>query len=69
VFTARYGLSPYVKGICFVFKGLIKHILYIGCTEMCNSTLLTINLDNIINSVLFLQNGKTHISPNPEWGC
>jgi hypothetical protein len=24
VFTARYALSPYVKQICFVFKGLNK---------------------------------------------
>jgi hypothetical protein len=23
VFTARYALSPYIKQICFVFKGLI----------------------------------------------
>jgi hypothetical protein len=25
VFTARYALSPYIKQICFVFKGLIKN--------------------------------------------
>jgi hypothetical protein len=25
VFTARYALSPYIKQIRFVFKGLIKH--------------------------------------------
>jgi hypothetical protein len=25
VFTARYALSPYIKQICFVFKGLIKY--------------------------------------------
>jgi hypothetical protein len=58
-----------IKEICFVFKGLIKHSLYIGCTEKCNRTLLIINLDKIINSVLFVQNGKTHIALNPEWGC
>jgi hypothetical protein len=23
VFTARYALSPYIKQICFVFKGLV----------------------------------------------
>jgi hypothetical protein len=23
VFTARYGVGPYIKQICFVFKGLI----------------------------------------------
>jgi hypothetical protein len=23
VFTARYALSPYIKQMCFVFKGLI----------------------------------------------
>jgi hypothetical protein len=23
VFTARYALSPYIKQICFVFRGLI----------------------------------------------
>ena len=37
--------------------------------ESSNCTLLTINLDNIINSVLFVQNGKKHIALNPEWGC
>jgi hypothetical protein len=26
VFTARYALSPYIKQIRFVFKGLISHI-------------------------------------------
>jgi hypothetical protein len=25
VFTARYALSPYIKQIRFVFKGLIVH--------------------------------------------
>jgi hypothetical protein len=25
VFTARYALSPYIKQVCFVFKGLKCH--------------------------------------------
>jgi hypothetical protein len=28
VFTARYALSPYIKQIRFVFKGLIYTVLY-----------------------------------------
>jgi hypothetical protein len=38
VFTARYALSPYIKQIRFVFKGLIVHaywrlfeVRYVGC--------------------------------------
>jgi hypothetical protein len=27
VFTARYALGPYIKQICFVFKGLIQNFV------------------------------------------
>jgi hypothetical protein len=33
VFTARYALSPYIKQIRFVFKGLIIKILSLYCVE------------------------------------
>jgi branched-subunit amino acid transport protein AzlD len=31
VFTARYALSPYIKQIRFVFKGLIASVLFVSC--------------------------------------
>jgi hypothetical protein len=39
VFTARYALSPYIKQISFVFKGLTKYLVLemllkgLGCTR------------------------------------
>jgi hypothetical protein len=50
VFTARYALSPYIKQIRFVFKGLIFQELVqfvvmdfiFKCVELCPS--FTINL-------------------------
>jgi hypothetical protein len=32
VFTARYGLSPYIKQTRLVFKGLISVIKYVSLT-------------------------------------
>jgi hypothetical protein len=34
VFTARYALSPYIKQIRFVFKGLMTHTHTVKCTEV-----------------------------------
>jgi hypothetical protein len=38
VFTARYALSPYIKQIRFVFKGLI--FILAKCLSLCDCTLL-----------------------------
>jgi hypothetical protein len=35
VFTARYALSPYIKQIRFVFKGLILIEVYVGVCVLC----------------------------------
>jgi hypothetical protein len=36
VFTARYALSPYIKQIRFVFKGLRMNVTEASCLK-CNS--------------------------------
>jgi hypothetical protein len=36
VFTARYALSPYIKQICFVFKGLKKQYARAKVKRNCN---------------------------------
>jgi hypothetical protein len=35
VFTARYALSPYIKQIRFVFKGLIVRPVETGTYSVC----------------------------------
>jgi hypothetical protein len=38
VFTARYALSPYIKQIRFVFKGLILYLTLVRLDLECAST-------------------------------
>jgi hypothetical protein len=45
VFTARYALSPYIKQICFVFKGLIVFIKGPDKGLFCNSLQLSSERD------------------------
>jgi hypothetical protein len=33
VFTARYALSPYIKQMRFVFKGLMRDIVTVSSSE------------------------------------
>jgi hypothetical protein len=44
VFTARYALSPYIKQIRFVFKGLINIVVYL--TDFLYILLIKANWDN-----------------------
>jgi hypothetical protein len=44
MFTARYALSPYIKQIRFVFKGLIP-------VHLCPVTSLILPLDSSLSSV------------------
>jgi hypothetical protein len=46
VFTARYALSPYIKQIRFVFKGLNSQLV-INDTIWCNMNTLQSNISNI----------------------
>jgi hypothetical protein len=41
VFTARYALSPYIKQIRFVFKGLIKHLIFTTIITVGTVTAIT----------------------------
>jgi hypothetical protein len=50
VFTARYALSPYIKQICFVFKGLIL------CTDKSDNFLECYGIGksyNFLNRLLY----------------
>jgi hypothetical protein len=40
VFTAWYALSPYIKQISFVFKGLIVHVIPLKPSGNCTSDLI-----------------------------
>jgi hypothetical protein len=42
VFTARYALSPYIKQIRFVFKGLISTVA--GLTDLQNLHFLNLHI-------------------------
>jgi hypothetical protein len=77
VFTARYGLSPYIKQIRFVFKGLIKHYaikLCGGVTGIIWRAFLTSVLDggewSASHTILFTCRGERPlpIEYRARWG-
>jgi hypothetical protein len=49
MFTARYALSPYIKQIRFVFKGLILYLLQVGLTtlDICGHRRVKIKIQQI----------------------
>jgi hypothetical protein len=58
VFTARYALSPYIKQIRFVFKGLITTIIAIKINVVINCSL-------ILGLMLFFRNDGTLLRSEP----
>jgi len=57
VFTARYGLGPYVIQIRFVFKGLI---------QFSYPTLIAFGAD-LLGELIFAQLFKQLPAPNGRW--
>jgi hypothetical protein len=66
MFTARYALSPYIKQIRFVFKGLNRHLILIRLSYLSDSDLqICLNMCHRVSMHLFthkIQKCETHLN-------